>query len=169
MRLTVLAMLLAFLSILSLLSIPLPFSPVPISGQTLGIMLIGLVLSPQEAFWLVFCYILLGGVGLPIFAGGQGGLGVILGPTGGYLLAFLLAAPLMAFCKRKLSYLKDVLALSLGLTTFYSLGSIWLARVTDISLQLAFLSGVLPFLAADIFKAFGAIILARRFRAFLTS
>ncbi|EKP94299.1 biotin transporter BioY [Thermaerobacter subterraneus] len=95
LRPLVLAGLMAGLTaVLSYLRIPLPFTPVPITGQTLGVMLSGLLLGPRWGFAAQLAYLLLGVAGVPVFAGGAAGLAVVLGPTGGFLLSYPLAAGL---------------------------------------------------------------------------
>lgn len=79
----------SIIAVLSFISIPLPFSPVPITLQTLGVMLSGLLLGPQLGSISVGLYLIAGTLGLPIFAGGAAGIGVLMGPSGGYLLGFL--------------------------------------------------------------------------------
>lgn len=78
-----------FLALLARLSIPVPFSPVPITGQTFGILFLGTVLGSRLGVLSVIAYISEGLVGLPIFAGGAAGFLYLLGPTGGYLIGFI--------------------------------------------------------------------------------
>ena len=74
------------------LSIELPFSPVPITGQTLGVLLVAMALGRVRGTAVVMAYLLEGAAGLPVFASGRAGIAVLFGPTGGYLLGFLVAA-----------------------------------------------------------------------------
>ncbi|QIA26540.1 biotin transporter BioY [Thermaerobacter sp. PB12/4term] len=101
LRPLVLAGLMAGLTaVLSYLRIPLPFTPVPITGQTLGVMLSGLLLGPRWGFAAQLAYLLLGVAGVPVFAGGAAGLAVVLGPTGGFLMSYPLAAGLTGLLSR---------------------------------------------------------------------
>ncbi len=83
------ALITALIAVLARLSIPLPFSPVPITGQLIGIFLSALLLGGKNAFIALLVYLILGAVGMPIFSYGLGGPGVLFGPSGGYLWGFL--------------------------------------------------------------------------------
>ena len=74
------------------IAIPLPFSPVPITGQTFAVLLVGFVLGARLGAWSVAVYLFEGAMGMPFFSGGGAGAGWLLGPTGGYLVGFLVAA-----------------------------------------------------------------------------
>ena len=101
LRPLVLAGLMAGLTaVLSYLRTPLPFTPVPITGQTLGVMLSGLLLGPRWGFAAQLAYLLLGLAGAPVFAGGSAGPAPLLGPTGGFLLSYPLAAGLTGLLVR---------------------------------------------------------------------
>ena len=84
----------ALLAVFSLIAIPLGAVPVPITLQTFAVLLTGAVLGPRRALWAVGLYIVVGLAGLPVFAGGQGGLAALASPSAGYLLSFPLAAAL---------------------------------------------------------------------------
>ena len=75
--------------------IPLPFTPVPITGQTFAVLLVGAVLGSRRGAASLLLYLMQGLVGLPFFAGGTSGLAILLGPTGGYLVGFIVAAYLV--------------------------------------------------------------------------
>ena len=94
-QITKIALMTAFVSAASYLRIPLPFSEAAITGQTLAVNLVALVLSPGEAFVTMLCYWLLGVVGAPVY-GGAAGPGKMFGPAGGYFAAFMLAVVLIA-------------------------------------------------------------------------
>jgi biotin transport system substrate-specific component len=78
-------------ALMAQVSIPLPFSPVPITGQTFAVLLVGAALGARRGSASLLLYLLEGAVGLPVFAGGAGGPAVLLGPTGGYLIGFVAA------------------------------------------------------------------------------
>lgn len=152
----------ALLVVLSFISIPLPFSTVPITGQTLGIMLIGSILGPIEAAGAVIVYLLLGAVGLPVFAGGHSGLGVLFGPTGGFLFSFIFAAIVISLLKGDG---KKALRLALantigGIIVVYLIGVPWLSFMIKVSLTKALAIGALPYLPLDIIKVVFAVIIA---------
>ena len=94
--LTKMAICITLLCISSYVSFPLPLSPVMITTQTIIINLIALILTPKQAFVTVSLYIIMGLIGLPVFSGGASGLAKILSPTGGFIMGFLIAAPLMS-------------------------------------------------------------------------
>ncbi len=152
----------AILVVLSFISIPVPFSTVPITGQTLGIMLIGSILGPLEAVAAVIVYIFLGAVGLPVFAGGNSGLGTLFGPSGGFLFSFIFGAFVISLIKGDG---KKIMRLAIanifgGIIVVYLIGVPWLSFILKISLTKGFLIGALPYLPLDIIKAVFAVIIA---------
>src|SRR3989338_3067524 len=82
----------AFTAAVAWFRIPLPFTPVPITLQTLAVLLSGAMLGPYYGALSMIIYLALGAIGLPVFAGGSSGIGALLGPTGGYLLSYPIAA-----------------------------------------------------------------------------
>jgi biotin transport system substrate-specific component len=159
-----------FLALTARISVPLPFSPVPISGQTLGVILIGALYGPRRGTLAVALSILEGAAGLPVFAAGRSGIGVLLGPTGGYIVGFLPAAAvagvLAGGARRPAIRLMGFLLAGLAV---YAVGVPWLMAVTGAPLGLAVVQGLLPFLPGDALKALvaagvtpaGAALLAR--------
>lgn len=148
--------------VLGFFSIPVPISPVPISGITLGIMLTGSVLKAKEAFYSVLTLILLGAVGLPVFSGFVGGIGILLGPRGGYYLGFLVGAVVIACLRPKDNKFSLMLLANIigGILVVYVIAVPWLAFVTDMTLYQAILSGAAPFIIGDIIKAIISSVLA---------
>jgi biotin transport system substrate-specific component len=145
--------------------IAIPLGSVPVTLQVFVVLLAGLLLTPRGAFAAVGVYLLLGAAGLPVFAGGLGGPGVLAGPTGGYLLGFLLAAPLVAWSRRwrgaPSRIAADGLALAAGIAAIYLVGWVQLAAVTGMGAIAAFAVGVAPFLAVDALKGVAALGVAR--------
>ncbi len=136
---------------LAQVSIPLPFTPVPITGQTLGVLLMGIVLGSRRAAIAMALYLLEGAIGLPFFAEGRSGLG---GPTTGYLLAFPLAAFFTGWLAERgwdRKPLTAALAMLIGSLVIFGLGAAWLSIYVG-GLQKAFTLGVLPFLPGDLIK-----------------
>lgn len=135
-------------------TIRVPFSPVPVTGQTFAVLLVGFALGGRLAFISLCMYLLEGISGLPVFAGGGAGLPWLLGPTGGYLVGFVLAATLVGslaqrgFDRRVMTTLA---AFALGQLVIYIVGAGWLSIYTgfDAAIQ----AGVLPFLIGDSIKA----------------
>lgn len=133
--------------------IPLP--PVPITLQTLFLNLAGALLGGYLGALSQVVYILLGVIGLPVFAGGKAGLGVLFGPTGGYLFGFVLAAFVVGklIAVRKHPGLVWVVASMLaGMVIIYILGILQLTLVAKLSVEKAVVVGALPFLPGDIVK-----------------
>lgn len=148
----------ALLAAASYVSLTLPFTDVPFTLQVLVVVLAGVVLGPRLGFLSMLLYLLLGAVGVPVFAGGSAGIGAILGPFGGYLIAMPLAA-LTAGALRGDGYLRHLLAMIAALLVIYLGGALGLHLVDGASWRSAFLLGVLPFIGWDALKiAVGAAI-----------
>lgn len=136
------------------LEIRLPWTPVPLTGQTFAVMLTGAVLGWRRAFLAQALYLLEGALGLPVFAGGSAGLASLVGPSGGYLMSFPLAAATTGWlCERgwdrhAITMLTAMLAAS---GVVFACGLAWLARFLPASHLLA--AGLLPFVPGDVVKA----------------
>jgi biotin transport system substrate-specific component len=143
--------------------IPLP--PVPITLQTLFLGLAGVLLGGRLASLSQVVYLLLGIIGLPVFAGGKAGLGVLFGPTGGYLIGFVAAAfvigKLVALKKRP-GFAWLCLSLAAGTAVIYTLGVLQLSLVARLSPLKALTIGALPFLPGDAVKIVLAALIARK-------
>lgn len=130
--------------------IPIPFSPVPITLQTFFVILCGALLGKRLGLFTQLSYVLLGGLGMPIFQGYGAGMLHILGPTGGYLAGFVAAAFLTgALIDRKResnSFSYTVFAMSLGLFTVYVFGIAWLIAGYKFSPATAVSLGFIPFI-----------------------
>lgn len=128
--------------------------PVPITGQTLGVLLIGASYGLRLGGLTNLAYLLIGGLGLGVFQGGASGWAYLAGPTGGYLVGFVLAATLVGFLAQR-GWDKQVsttaLAMLLGNLVIYAVGLLWLSRFApDWATTLQW--GLLPFIAGDIIK-----------------
>ncbi|HLH73424.1 MAG TPA: biotin transporter BioY [Chloroflexota bacterium] len=138
------------------IAVYLPFSPVPITAQTLLVLLAGAALGPRRGAASQVAYIAEGVAGLPVFAGGNAGLAVLLGPTGGYLIGFVACAALVGWLgeRRGLrSPLATFIVMLLGSALIYPFGAVWLSRVVPGGLSVAIAQGVLPFLPGDALKS----------------
>ena len=146
-----------------------PIGPVPIVLSTLFVILSGLLLGSRWGLTSMALYLLVGAIGIPVFAGGKGGLAHFLGPTGGYLFGYLLASWITGFISERSRGLMilDILAVVVGSLAIYALGVPWLKMVTQMSWQKTLIVGVLPFLIGDAVKAFVVLILARALRPVL--
>ncbi len=135
-------------------AIPLPWTPVPITGQTFGVLLTGALLGPRLGALAIALYLLEGAAGLPFFAGGAAGAARLAGPTGGYLLSYPFAAALVGglatrgWDRKPLTMLAAMLLSSL---LIFAMGAGWLAHF--VGPAHAFTAGVLPFLPGDVLKA----------------
>jgi biotin transport system substrate-specific component len=139
--------------------IPLGFTPVPVTGQTLAVLLSGAVLGAKRGAASQALYWLLGMVGLPFYSNGTGGWSVATGPTMGYLVGFILAAAVvgrLAEHRQDRSVLRSITAMTLGSIVIYVFGASWLAFSLDIPLATgesnATELGITPFLLGDIIK-----------------
>jgi len=142
-----------FVALSAQIAIPLPFSPVPITGQTLAVLLVGALLGSRRGASSLLLYLLQGAVGLPVFAGGMGGPAHLLGPTGGYLFGFVGAAfvaGLLAERRWDRKVQSNALAMLLGNLVIYTFGLPWLAYFVEADKVLAL--GFYPFIAGDLTK-----------------
>ncbi len=147
--------------------ITIPLGPVPISLQTLFVFLAALLLGPKLGTMSVFVYLAAGAVGLPVFSGGTGGIARFLGPTGGYLIGFLLGVWIIgsiSSSKKKYEFLWDVIAMIAGTAIIYLIGVIWLKIVLGISFHKAVYVGLLPFLPGDAVKIAAGAYIAKKLR-----
>jgi biotin transport system substrate-specific component len=151
-------------------SIPIPVSPVPIALQNLFAVLAGLVLGPALGAAAVALYLAAGIIGAPVFAGASGGIARLLGPTGGFLIGYLLAGftggMITGFPKQgqKLPAWRIALAICAAFLVVYVPGVAWLKISTHRSWGAAFAGGCIPFIPGDIVKALVAAAIAPRLR-----
>ncbi|MBE6757297.1 MAG: biotin transporter BioY [Ruminococcaceae bacterium] len=136
---------------------------VPFTLQSLGVYLALLLFGGKYGTATVATYLLLGAVGLPVFAGGGGGIGVLCGVTGGYLWGFLLAAVVFWVWHPK-SQRGCAAALAVGQMLCYLLGTVWFSLLTGDRFGVALVACVLPFLLPDMFKTALALWLAPRIK-----
>lgn len=149
--------------------VTIPIGAVPLTLQVFVVVLAALLLRPASAGAAVGVYLLLGGAGLPVFSGLQGGLGVVFGPTGGYLVGFLVGAILgslvrLLLAKRVRPLTADIVCAVVCIGVIYAFGWFQLHAVTGISWQAAFLAGVAPFVLIDAAKAAVAVGVAGALR-----
>ena len=146
--------------VLGPLSIPLPFSPVPISLTNFAIFLAIFVLGMKSGTISFIIYLLLGAVGVPVFSSFRGGFQVLAGPTGGYLIGFIFLALIMGFAldhfDRKL--VPTIIGMIIGMAVCYAFGTVWLAKLLSLSFKEGLMMGVIPYLAGDAAKIIIAAI-----------
>lgn len=143
----------------------IPIWPVPITLQVLFVFLAGAFLGARWGMASMLVYLLLGVSGLPVFAGGAAGLGVLFGPTGGYLIGFVAAATIIGYLVehfQKSSFPYVVAYFLMGMAVIYLLGYIQLMYVASLDPKEAFLLGVAPFVVLDAIKAIAGAILFTR-------
>ena len=150
-QITLIGLMTAVICILGPLSIPLPFSPVPITLTNLAIFFAIYLLKIKGGTICLLVYLCLGTAGLPVFSSFSGGLGKLAGPTGGYLIGFLFLALIQGFLM-KLFPKKNtaaVIGMILGMAVCYLFGTAWLALQLELTFPAALSIGVLPYLAGD--------------------
>ena len=141
------------IALCSQIVIPLWFTPVPLTGQTFGVLLIAFLLGSELAVWSVGAYLSIGAMGLPVFAELTGGWARIAGPTGGYLIGFVLAAYLVGSLAERgwdRRVVSCCAAMLLGELVIYLPGLLWLGRFVPADKLLAM--GLYPFIPGDLIK-----------------
>ena len=144
--------------------VSIPFGPVPFTLQTLVVALLPQVLPPRDAVLTVVSYVLLGCVGLPVFSSFQGGIGVLAGPTGGFIWGFILSmvpAAAIMHAGRLSRGLRVPLGAAVLLVICYVLGCAQLMLVSGMGLPAALAAAVLPFVIPDLAKVAVSMALAR--------
>jgi biotin transport system substrate-specific component len=147
----------------------IPIGPVPIVLQNLFILLAGLLLGSRWGLASVGVYLLAGALGLPVFAGGLGGIGRLVGPTGGYLVGYLPAVFVIGWIteKAKERVYVDVIAMICGTAIIYVFGVTWLQQLTGMTLSKTLMVGMYPFLIGDGIKIAAAVPIAKALRPFV--
>jgi len=141
--------------------VALPVGPIPVTLQTFFLLLAAPVMK-RRAVIPAALYLLLGALNLPVFHSGLSGIGVLLGPSGGFLLGFIPAAVVAGLSYEKRSRAIRIAGLAAGAGIIYACGVAWLLFSAGVSLPAALLVGVLPFLPGDILKGAGVFLLGER-------
>lgn len=163
-RIVWIALVAALTAVGAIVSIPVvPLSPVPISLQTMFVMLAGFILGPRDGALAILLYLAAGTIGLPVFAGGKSGLAAFLGPTGGFLIGFLPTAVICGFARSTpvKPYWVLLLVSAASTAVTLALGTAQLAFLLEISVGKALGIGVVPFLPGAVLKCFGAVFIYR--------
>ena len=144
---------------------------VPVILYNFFILLMGLLLGARWGTASIAVYLLAGSLGLPVFAGGKGGLAILLGPTGGYLIGFLPAVFMIGLISEKFNQrlLPDIIALLCGTAIIYALGVIQLKIVLDKTWMVSLAIGFFPFIIFDVIKLVAAAVTARAIRPIIKS
>ncbi|MEI6292775.1 MAG: biotin transporter BioY [Methanomicrobiales archaeon] len=152
----------AFIGLIAIGSwISVPFLPVPLTLQTMFVLLAAIVMK-RYAVIPATLFILFGALNLPVFHNGTSGIGVLLGPTGGYLIGFIPAALVAGLAYEKRSLAWNIAGICVSEACIYTIGAGWLAFSTGMSLLQATIIGVLPFLPGDAVKAWAAHAIGKR-------
>jgi biotin transport system substrate-specific component len=139
-------------------SIPLPFTPVPLTLQPLAVLGVGLALGPVAGFFTMLAYLVEGAAGLPVFSPtGPGGLIQLFGATGGYLLAYPFVAAIAGGVARPLSsrisgFIAASISCTLAIALLFACGAGWLMTVTHLSLRQTWIVAIAPFLPGEAVK-----------------
>jgi biotin transport system substrate-specific component len=147
------------------ISIPLPFSPVPLALTPFAVLMIGMTLGPITAFSAMILYLAEGAIGMPVFTPqGPGGIAQLLGPTGGYLLAYPFAAAAAGWIARSFSFLpssllRNLLAGTVATTIILTLGAVWIATLLHLNIGATWQLAVAPFLPGGVVMIAAAAVL----------
>lgn len=145
----------AITAALSQVVISIPVSPVPITLQVFSVALAGAVLGSRLGALSQLVYVIIGAAGLPVFAGFEAGIGVILGPRGGYILGFPVLAFISGFLierQAKPGFLSTFASILAGLVVFYTIGTAWLGTVMELDIIEAIIAGAGWFFPIDALK-----------------
>jgi biotin transport system substrate-specific component len=136
--------------------VAVPLWPVPITGQTLAVLLVGSALGAVRGSIAMVVYALMGIVGLPVFSDASSGLGVIAGPTGGYIIGFIFSAALVGWVAERAGdrkFVGAILAFGAGTVVTFAFGMIWLAAVLGLNLEQTLQAGLYPFIVGGVVKS----------------
>lgn len=153
---------------LAWISIPLPFTPVPINMALVGVLLAATIMhkkgNPKGGAASVLLYILMGAIGIPVFSGGTAGLGVLVGPTGGFIIGYIATALWVGYIGPKKSLAFTAVINMLGILCCYAFGLLWFVQLTGSTLMAGISACMLPFLPGDVLKSVLVAWLGRRIK-----
>lgn len=166
-KLVINAMFVCLLIIGAQISIPLP-GMVPISLQTLAIYVLALMFDAKTSFVVTVIYLVMGVIGLPVFAGFTGGASHLVGPAGGFLFGFPIMAVLISIIASKSNSVTAwIVALVLGTVILYTIGTVYFMYVAKAPLTSALMSCVIPFIPGDFMKMAGAVLVTKKIKKFV--
>src|SRR6202046_3344139 len=149
----------ALVAICAHIAVPLGFTPVPVTMQTFAVLLLGLLFSPAAAFACLALYLVKGALALPVFSPhGPGGIAQLLGPSGGYLLSYPLAAGLASLIYRRgqRRFVAALAAAGLASILILAAGATWLGLLGHMRFSVVFAQSIAPFLPGDAVKVLAA-------------
>ena len=173
-RMSRIAMMTAAIAVATFISIPLPFTPIPLSLTTLFVMLTGIMLGPIDGMIAALVYLLIGTIGLPVFSGFRSGLAALVGPTGGFLMGY----PILSFgtgyliqilSKRVKPFVAAAVGMVASTSALYIMGCSWYVVYARVTVASAIVSCVLPFLFGDSVKIVVASFVAVRYMRLRTA
>lgn len=170
-NMVIIGLITAITCIIAPFSIPLPFSPVPITLTNLVLYISPYILGTKKSTISYIIYLLLGTVGLPIFSGFAGGLGKLVGPTGGYLIGFIFLVAITGIFVEKCGSHRALVLIGmiLGTAVCYIFGTFWLAKQLEMTFMAALAVGVTPYLIGDFVKMIIAICIGPVLRSRLSN
>lgn len=170
----------AVTGVLAWISIPLPFTPVPVNMALAGVLLGSIIMSKRGnangGAAAAALYVLMGAIGIPVFSGGTAGLGVLTGPTGGFLIGYIATALVVGHVYKYLAGHGDntssartslpVIAVvnMAGILCCYAFGLVWFMMLTGSTLMVGISACMLPFLPGDVLKSVLAAYLGRKIK-----
>ena len=160
----VMALFTAFTAVMAQISVPMPLG-VPMTMQTFAIMLAGMTLGARKGFVSILVYVLLGVVGVPVFARLSGGMGVVFGPTGGFILTFPFMAWIVGKSAERGGWASIAAGLLAGHLVNYAGGMLMFCLITRQSVGAAFMVCVFPFIPTAVIKAVMAALIGVKLRA----
>ena len=143
----------ALVSVAARIAVPLPGTVVPVTLQDLAVLAVGIVLGPRRGALAIASYVILGAMGAPVFSNGMSGIGWLMGPTGGYLLAFPVSAAVIGVAARRRRMLPFVAGLFLAHAVTFAGGVLQLALVTARTVPAAAQAGFVPFIPGILLKS----------------
>lgn len=168
MGMTVMALCAAMTGVLSWISIPLPFTPIPVNLALVGVLLSGNILGAMGKHnggaASMLLYIAIGAIGVPVFSGGNAGAGVLIGPTGGFVVGYIMTAMIAGHvCYNRQGNLIVGTALNfIAILACYAFGLIWFMASTGAGLIAGLTACVFPFLLGDLLKSIAVALIASR-------
>ena len=163
----------ALTGVFSAISIPLPFTPVPVNLATMAVFLSGGFLGYRYGPLSQLVYVLLGAVGVPVFHSLTGGIGILAGPTGGYIFGYIAASFVIGLMLHKSKKQRSIAimagAMCVGAVTYFTLGTAWFMILTHTGLVPSLVACVVPFIPGDILKIIAACLIIKKIPAVVTS
>ena len=166
---TKMALCVALLAVSAYISFPLPFTPAMVTALTIIVNLTAFILKPQETFLVLLAWMLLGAAGVPVFVGGTAGMGKLIGPTGGFIVSFLVAGWAMSKLRGDSNSFRKMILLGIlvGMPIIYIGGCLSMYFVAHMSVWATLVAAVFPFIFGDLVKVFIGAFLATRINALL--